>query len=152
MADKMMRIAGRTSTGVAVPMKASTDGDIATTRTWKREWITIESNVEIRDQTAHKCPVIDVSNIPTFSLRILNRLGTPITLNFLTDVNQTNGYSLLNMDGTSKTVTVQPTNGYIMITPEDVPLLNYIRYLRLEVIASTAPDSGIFEAYAVTVR
>lgn len=152
MADKMMRIAGRTSGGVAVPMKASSDGDISTTRVWEKEWIPIETNVEIRDTTSHKCPTIDVSDIPTYSLRILNRLGTPITLNFLTDVNQTNGYPLVNMDGTRKAVTIQPTAGYIMITPEDVPLLNYIRYLKLEVIASTAPESGGFEAYMVAMR
>ena len=119
MADKMMRIAGRTSGGVAVPMKASSDGDISTTRTWKKEWIPIETNVEIRDTTGHICPVIDVSDIPTYSLRIINRLGTPITLRFLTDLNQTNGYALLNMDGTIKEVTVQSTSGYIVITPSD---------------------------------
>lgn len=152
MADKMMRIAGRTSGGVAVPMKASSDGDISTTRTWRKEWITIEANVEIRDTTAHMCPAIDVSNIPTFSLRILNRLGTPITLTFMTDVNQSNGYQLMNMDATYKEVTIQPTNEYTMITPEDVPLLNYIRYLRLKVTASTAPESGTFDAYMVAVR
>jgi hypothetical protein len=152
MADKMMRIAGRTSGGVAVPMLAETDGSIKTKRGWKKEWVSIEQNVEIRDTTAHKCPAIDVSDVPTFSLRILNRLGTPITLNFLTDVNQSNGYSLINMDGTKKAVTIQPSNSYIMITPEDVPLLNYIRYLRLEVTASAAPESGIFEACMVTVR
>lgn len=152
MADKMARVAGRTSEGIAVPMKASSDGDISTTRTWKKEWIPIETNVEIRDTTGHNCPVIDVSDIPTYSLRILNRLGKPITLNFLSDVNQSNGYALLNMDATRKAVTVQPANAYIMITPEDVPLLNYIRYLRLQVTASAAPESGIFEAYMVTVR
>lgn len=152
MADKMMRIAGRTSAGVAVPMLADSNGNIGTTRAWKKEWVTIEQNVEIRDTTTHNCPVIDVSNIPTFSLRILNRLGTPITLNFLSDVTQSNGYSLHNMDSTSKAVTIQPVQGYIMITPEDVPLLNYIRYLRIAVKASTAPESGIFEVAMVAMR
>ena len=152
MADKMMRIAGRTSGGVAVPMKASTDGDISTTRTWKKSWQTIVSGLEIRDTNNHNLDAIDVRDIPTFSLRIINRLGVPVTINFLTDVNTSNGYALNNMDQTSKSITVSPGNGYVIVTPEDLPFLNYVQYVRLQVKASTAPESGIFEAAMVTMR
>lgn len=152
MADKMMRIAGRTSTGVAVPMKASVDGDILTTRTWKKSWQTIVSDLEIRDTDSHNLDAVDVRDIPTFSLRIINRLGVPVTITFLTDVNTLNGYELYNMDQTSKSITVSPGFGYVIVTPEDLPFLNYVQYVRLQVKASAAPVSGIFEAHLVTVR
>ena len=93
MADKMMRIAGRTSGGTAVPMLAETDGSIATTRKWNRSWQSIQAGLEIRDTSDHTLPVVDVRDMPTFSLRIINRLGVPVTITFLTDVNTTNGYS-----------------------------------------------------------
>lgn len=152
MADKMMRIAGRTPAGVAVPMKASADGDISTTRTWKKSWQQIVTALEIRDTNGHDLDAVDVRDIPTFSLRIINRLGVPVTIMFLSDVNTTNGYALHNMDQTSKSITVSPGNGYVIITPEDLPFLNYVQYVRLQVKASTAPASGIFEAYLVAVR
>ena len=152
MADKMMRIAGRTSGGVAVPMLADASGNISTTRTWKKEWVTIQSSLEIRDTSSHSLPVMDVSEIPTYSLRFLNRLGVPVTITFLTDVNQSNGYILIGSDAVSKSITLQPANSYIIITPEDCPILNYIRLLRLNVKASSTPSSGMFEAAMVTVR
>lgn len=152
MADKMMRIAGRTPDGVAVPMKASTDGDISTTRTWKRTWQNIQANLEIRDTEEHILPAVDVRDVPTFSIRVINRLGVPVTISFLTDINTLNGYSLNNMDQTSKNVTVSPGYGYVIITPEDMPIFNYVQYLRLKVKASSTPSTGIFEAAIVTIK
>lgn len=152
MADKMMRIAGRTSGGTAVPMLADANGNIGTTRAWKKEWVTIQASLEIRDTSGHNLPAMDVSEIPTYSLRFVNRLGVPVTITFLTDVNQSNGYSLLGSDAVGKSITLQPANSYIIITPEDCPILNYIRLLRLKVTASSTPSSGAFEAAMVTVR
>ena len=152
MADKMMRIAGRTSGGTAVPMKASDEGDISTTRKWSRSWQSIQAELEIRDTSNHTLPAVDVRDIPTFSLRIVNRLGVPVTITFLTDANTTNGYALVNMDQTEKSITVSPGNPYVIVTPEDLPFLNYVQYVRLQVKASTAPASGIFEAALVAVR
>lgn len=152
MADKMMRIAGRTPSGTAVPMLADANGNIGTIRKWKKEWASIETSVEIRDTNAHNCPAVDVSDVPIFSLRFLNRLDVPVTVSFLTDVNTTNGYGIQNANGERYTITLAPQNGYIIITPEDMPILNYLRYVRLQVKASSAPSSGVFDAYIVTVK
>lgn len=152
MPDKMMRIAGRTSGGTAVPMLADANGNIATIRTWKKEWSTIEAFVEIRDTNSHQCPAVDVSDVPMFSLRFLNRLGVPVTVSFLTDINTSNGYGLDDANGVAYSVTLVPQQSYIIITPEDMPILNYLRYVRLQVKASSAPSSGVFEAYIVTVK
>lgn len=152
MADKMMRIAGRTSAGVAVPMKASADGDISTTRTWEKSWQEIVTNLEIRDTSSHVLDAVDVRDIPTFSLRILNRLGVPVTIRFMSDINTTNGYMLTNMDQTTKAITISPGYDYVIVTPEDLPFLNYVQYVRMRVTASATPESGAFDAYIVPVR
>lgn len=152
MADKMARVAGRTTGGIAVPMLADTNGNIGTTRAWKRKWVTLQSALEIRDANSHNIDALDVRDVSMVSLRILNRLGVPITIRFLTDVNTSNGYGLVDEEGVSKnSVTISPTNGYVIFTPEDIPLLNYVQYIRLQVQAQTAPTSGTFEAAAVEI-
>lgn len=157
MADKMMRIAGRTSDGVAKPFLVDNNGNVGTTRTWEKTWVTIQENVEIRDTSEHNLTVFDSSGVPMLSLRILNRLkdsdnnGVPVTVRFMTDVNTSNGYGLVDTDGANKSITIQPTNGYVVITPEDMPLLNYVRYIRLSVKAQSTPTSGVVSAYAVTI-
>lgn len=157
MADKMMRIAGRTSGGVAKPFLVDNNGNVGTTRTWEKTWVTIQENVEIRDTSEHNLTAFDSSGVPMLSLRILNRLkdsdnnGVPVTVRFLTDVNTINGYGLVDTDAASKSITIQPTNNYVIITPEDMPLLNYVRYIILSVKAQSTPTSGVVSAYAVTI-
>lgn len=157
MADRMMRIAGRTSGGVAKPFLVDNNGNVGTTRTWKKTWVTIQENVEIRDTSEHNLTAFDSSGVPMLSLRILNRLkdsdnnGVPVTVRFLTDVNTSNGYGLVDTDGASKSITIQSVNDYVIITPEDMPLLNYVRYIRLSVKAQSTPTSGVVSAYAVTI-
>ena len=152
MADKMMRIAARTGNGTAIPPLADNNGNIGTTRSWKKEWVTIQAELEIRDTSGHNLPVIDVDTIPMYSLRISNRLKVPVTIYFLTDINKTNGYGLNDIDQVRKSITIQPGNGYVIITPDDAPILNYIRYLRMQVVAQSAPTEGVFEAYIVTIK
>lgn len=157
MADKMMRIAGRTSGGVAKPFLVDNNGNVGTTRTWEKTWVTIQENVEIRDTSEHNLTAFDSSGVPMLSLRILNRLkdsdnnGVPVTVRFLTDVNTSNGYGFVDTDGANKSITIQPANSYVIITPEDMPLLNYVRYIRLSVKAQSTPTSGVVSAYAVTI-
>lgn len=152
MADKMARVAGRTNGGIAVPMLADADGSIGTTRKWSKSWISLQSPLEIRDTLTHYVDAYDVSNIPTFSLRIINRLGVPITLYLRTDVNATNGYTLADKDGVQHSITIQPTYSYVAITPEDWPILNYLRLLRISIVAQTAPESGVVEVALVPMR
>ena len=158
MADKMMKIAGRTSGGVAKPFLVDNDGNLGTTRKIKKTWTTIQENIEIRDTNEYNVTAFDSSSFSIVSLRILNRLkdsednGIPVTIKFLSDVNTNNGWGLVNADASNKSITIQPTSGYVIITPEDMPILNYIRYIRLSVKAQSTPASGTFSAYAVTIE
>lgn len=153
MADKMMRIAGRTSAGTAVAMSADASGNVGTTRKWKKEWINLHSSpLEIRDTSALLLDAYDVSDIPLYSLRVLNRLKVPITLSLRTDVNTTNGYRLVDKDGVVQSITIPYNNDYFAITPEDWPILNYIRYLRITIKAQTAPTEGSAEVSIVPMR
>lgn len=152
MADKMMRVAGRTSGGTAVPMLADSSGNVSTVRSWKKEWVTLMRDEEIRDTDQHNATALDVRNIPMLSLRITNRLGVPVNFWLLTDVNTSNGYSLVDENMVAKSFTIQPGNSYAVITPEDLPILNYVQYLRIAAKATSTPSSGTLAIHAVTMK
>ena len=152
MADKMMRIAGRTSGGTAVPMLADANGNIATTRTWKKEWVSLLAATAVTDANAHDVTAYDVSGIPMFSLRVCNRTGVDVTLSFKTDVNTSNGYTLCDADQADYAITIASSSRYTIITPEDLPILNYIKYLRIVYKAASTPSSGTLEINMVTIK
>lgn len=149
MADKMMRIAGRTPNGNAGAVSMDDNNRIFTNRLWKKEFVTISEGNEIRDTSAYDLGVVDVRDIPIFSLRFLNRLSVPVTITFKTDHNISNGYKLVDKDGQYISLTIQPTPNYVIVTFNDLPELQYMQYLRMSVSAASAPKSGSFAAYMV---
>lgn len=151
MADKMMRIAGRTSAGVAVPMRADADGNIGTNRTWKTDIITLYSGA-VSDTSAIRTTNTDLSEYPIVSLRITNRTGVSIVLTPLVDLyNNNNGYELMDIDGESLAIEIPHSNHFVVISPTNAPWLNYIKYLRMSFAASATPTAGTptVEIYAV---
>lgn len=149
MADKMMRMAARKGNGTAGAVSMDDNNRVYTNRLWKKEWVTIMSDTEIRDTSSHDLPYIDVRDVPIFSLRFNNRLSVPVTIYFKTDVNTSNGYAICDKDGQLLSLTLQPTNNYTIVTFNDLPELQYLQYVRMSVKASSAPTSGTFTAYMV---
>lgn len=142
MADKMMRIAGRTTGGTAVPMLADSNGNIGTVRKWSTDIIEL-FNGSVSTTDAQRTTNIDLSEYPIVSIRITNRTGVPITLTPLVDLyNNNNGYELLDASGGSLSVTIPKTSNFVMLTPHDTPWLNYIKYLRLKFMASETPTAS----------
>lgn len=140
MADKMMRIAGRTSGGTAVPMLAGSDGSISTVRKWNIVQTVIFSE-NISDTAEHKISAVDVSTYPIVSLRVTNRTGVPVTIIPRMDLNSGNDYELIGADGSSLGIVIPHSANYCIITPNDAPWLNYLHYLKLTVIATTTPSA-----------
>lgn len=151
MADKMMRIAGRTSGGIAVPMKADTDGNINTVRNWKTDIITLYSG-SVPNTDSIRTTNTDLSEYPIISLRVTNRTGVSIILTPLVDLyNNNNGYELRDKDGGSLSVEIPYTSHFVVLTPSDTPWLNYVKYLRMKFSASATPtaETPTVEIYAV---
>lgn len=150
MADKMMRIAGRTSGGTAAAVKTDSDGRIDTIKSWGISKLTLYSGA-LSDTTAITTTNTDVSEYPLVSLRITNRTGVPVTITPLTDIVTSSGWKLVDVDGSPLTIELAPTSNYIVITPTDAPWLNYIKNLRLSVQATATPsaDTPTIEIYAM---
>lgn len=151
MSGSLMKVGVKSPSNTVVPVNEDVYGRVITNRSWKKVWETIEEGVEIRDTSEHTFPYVDVRDVPLYSLRFTNRLGVPITVELLTDVNTLNEYSLVDKNAQQITFTIQPTSSYTIITFNDIPELQYVQYLRFKVKASSAPESGTLSAYIVKV-
>lgn len=142
MADKMMRIAGRTSGGVAVPMSADDNGRINTNRHWNTELISLYVGA-VTNTDEIRAEKIDMSEYPIISIRITNRTGVPILITPLVDLyNTNNGYELKDIDGSSLAVEIPSSNHFCIMHPGNTPWLNYVKYLRLKFAATETPTEN----------
>lgn len=154
MADKMMRVAGRTSGGVAVPMSADDNGRINTNRHWNTELISLYTG-GVTNTDEIRAEKIDMSEYPIISIRITNRTGVPILITPLIDLyNNNNSYELKDIDGSSLAVEIPYSNHYCIMYPANTPWLNYVKYLRLKFAATATPtvESPTVEITAVVRR
>lgn len=123
----------------------SLGGDIPVKHVWETEYIYALEDYELRDANTHEVPesqAVDVSGYGIISLRIINTLDVPVTLGFYTDHHLTRTRYMADAEGIPIAVEIQPNTYIQMITPDDIPQLNYIRYLRVYLKANTAPTSG----------
>ena len=148
MADKMMRMAGRTPNGIAKPLAVNTDGMPIVNKKWAFKAQALASAMEIRDTTNHyiyEDNSIDISDYPISSLRIRNSMDASVEIRLLYDgnKNQTNWLCDLNDEQNSIVVPAGNNNStWYLVTPDDLPFLNYIKYLKLAIKAETAPTTG----------
>lgn len=147
--DKMMKIAGKTSGSVAKGVQVDTDGKliVVSKREWEQTTLQILDNDEIRDTNAKaaKPSSNDVSSFAYISFRIVNSLDADVSIQFYDDWHVTGGSVLKDINGNTIEITVPAkvsATQYIIITPDDLPILNLLHYLTLRVKAKTAPTSG----------
>ena len=150
MADKMMRTAGRTSGGVAKAILVDSNGEPIVIREWT-ETDTKVFDVEIRDTNGHKNidegTVLNVSSYPVNSLRIRNTTGKAISIAFMNDLN-TNNTAYLVVDNETAKIQLSASNqNYQIFTPQDFSFLNYLHFLKFNVIAAEAPTTGSVVVY-----
>lgn len=150
MTDKMMRTAGRTSGGVAKAFLVDSNGEPIVIREWA-ETDTKIFDVEIRDTSGHKNitegTVLNVSTFPVNSLRVRNTTGKAITIRFMNDLNSNNTAYLVVDNATAKIDLSANNQNYQIFTPQDFPFLNYLHYLKIEVVASETPTTGSVVVY-----
>lgn len=133
--------------GVALPFAVSSEGKILTSHVWKTDVIDITGDQQIRDTNNHSFPAttdsaIDVSGYAILSLRIYNSTNKKFVIGLYADYRDNLGAWMSNAEGTEVAIVVNKESGISMITPDDMPELNYIKYLRIYVRALEEPTSG----------
>ena len=124
-------------------IRVNRDGFLFEKHIWENELITVCSQYEIADTTGHPVPdtPIDISEFAIASIRIVSTLDQPLEIRFYDDINQTRWLEDSNGDAF---LFIKPVDSTMMvITPEDCPILNYLRRLKLRLSCAEAPATGI---------
>lgn len=146
MSDTMLKIAGKTEEGTAKPFLIGDNGETIVERPWTIDAINIVSNEEIRDTTARtNMPdaVVDMSKYPINSLRIRSSLDADLIIQFYADLNKTSSTYIEDDNGVFEITIPANDNYFRMVTPKQLELLTYGKYLKFRYAASTVPTTGV---------
>lgn len=150
MSVNVMPIGGKfDNDGNPVVMGVAVDGDGApiSARKWKNEVVQI---LDVTDPTSGTkvCTVIDLANAGAVSLRVDNGLNVPVQLVFYTDYYNHN-YYMRDATGSYITKTIPAGQKFVMITPDDIPAMQWLA--KLKIGAKIAGDSitGDLDIWAV---
>lgn len=149
----LLKIGGKTKSNTASAFLLGDDGAAVVSRPWESKVNTIINNEEIRDTDIHTLSndqIIDLSQYPINSLRIRTTLDKDVTLIFYYDLaKQSTIYIDDFTDGTLTIVVPADSNHWKLITPDELPLLEYGLYLKFRYTASEAPTTGTLTIYHV---
>lgn len=141
---KYLPICGKNPSGNAKAANVSARGDLQTVRVWEQLYRTLSAGSPTTT-SAIISTAFDASNYAIVSLRFDNKLDVDLDVTLLEDTTADGGSWLGDASGNAIKFTV-PHNSLIMImTPDDLPVLNYLHYLKLRIQPKTAPTSGHYQ-------
>jgi hypothetical protein len=138
----MLKVAGNNENGSPRAFLTDDAGRTVTVRKWTADEIAAVENLQIRTTDASWSNRVDVSGFSTISLRVSNAHDQPVSLIFGMDVGEDNTVYLKNYGGTNLGFTIPANSGVRMITPEEFPFLQYLKYVKVRCSCGTAPTSG----------
>lgn len=141
--SNLLKVAGRTDNNTVRGVHVTEEGNVCTARAWGTDIHTIVTT-ELRDTSAVVTSdnVFDASPYGMISIRVANSHDTDVTLQLYQDTSATSGRWLIDAAGNPISVVVPAGDRCMIITPEDIPALNYLRYIKFRIAANTAPTSG----------
>ena len=143
--EDMLKIAGKGIDGTAKGFLLENDGRLIISRHWDVEVNTILNGIELRDADPHvidKSAVIEIGKYPINSLRIRSTLDTNIVMTFYIKKKK-NGTTYIDNLGDTYTIYIEPGNTHWqLVSPDELKLLEYGKYLKFKYQASEAPTTG----------
>lgn len=141
--SEIMKVGGRKSDGTAAAIGIDSNGNLRIKRVWETQTKNIFSGT-LSDTTAITTvgdKAVNCLEWGMVSLRVYNRLDSDVKILLYYD-NDTSGSGWLkNFGGEYVSFTV-PADSDVIITPDDIPALNYLRYLKCRINAVTTPTNG----------
>lgn len=149
--DKIMRIGGKYLDGETEIVKGvSVDGDgvIQITRNNKVDEVVIFKDLVHTTTTTlsfYGNNAIDLSDWTTCWIVIENRLDVDATIRLFSQLDKSSSRYLRNVDNELISIPLRHNaSGQIIITPDDFPVLNYLKYFSGGVYFDIAPTQGTF--------
>ena len=146
----IMQIGGKND-NLAIPVAVNSDGSVFTEREWIASPVNVLDGYALRDANTHytmtEGTFVDLKPFGLVSLRIVNSTDKDITFALLYDLNKNSTTYLRDVDGNNIKI-VAKSGKSMIITPNDMPVLNYIDYLKFNFSAAEAPTSGVITVIA----
>ena len=153
--SKVLKIAGKDPNGAVKAIAVDADGKEKVTRLWDSTVHVLVDQGQIREDS----PVIstasnslDLSEYGFVSLRVSNSHDAEIGVMLFQDVAPSGDSWMRRLDGSFITFSIPANSLMTIITPDDIPELNYIKYLKLRISAKTTPTEGSITVRAITKR
>ena len=135
---KLITVGGKTPNNTAAVMSVDADGKVDVKRTWENEFTALQVNgsawITPSSTTAKYTDGLDVSDAAMVILMITNSAKdssnntVPVTFSLLrTDVDNSSEY-LRDLSG--DIVQFNTSAAYTLVTPDDVPQLKYLKYMK----------------------
>jgi len=143
-----LKIGGRYESGGTATAKGiavNADGRIEVVRHNEQELVSVLSSTEKRDTSTisfYGNDAVDLSEWTTCCLLVSNTLDVDVTLRIYRQSDKSSSTYLKDADGEAYTITIPHTTGEIMITPDDFPILSYLRYFSGGLYFANTPTSG----------
>ena len=150
---KFLPFCGKNPSNNATPIKVTANGELKTMHIWEGKWNTLLSE-SLRNTTAIVLPetALDISDYAIASLRIRSSLDASVTLTLMTDAPNSSGRWACDANGSAITISVPVTNNVMIITADDLPVLNHLKTIQLRVKADDVPTTGTLTVWAYTKR
>lgn len=155
MAD-MIRIAGKTDNNTASPFHLTENGNLCTQHNWEYEISNIVTatptdTTEVRVGVGEENAIF-VAGYGLISLRITNNTGVPVHIRFMADHTYDATGFLADVDGNRIEFDVPSSStNFIIITPEDIPALNYLRLLKFRYACKETPTNTTGDTFKVAL-
>ena len=134
------KFAGKNDSNVVTPVSVSDEGHIREERKFNNsEYDIVNEVLAITEKTAY--PSYDARNSGLISIVVLNRSGVSLDLQFNTPKDysaQGISTAVYNVKGEPFIFTI-PSGRLTVITPEDLPMLNYAQYINISLTPSGTP-------------
>ena len=149
----LLKMGGKAPDGKAKAVGVDANGNLNVTRQWAADVITVLPTTEIRDTNAISTisNAVDVRNYGFVSLRIVNTLGVPVKIMFYADINAASDLWMSRLDKSYITAMI-PATDCVILTPEDIPELNYLQYIKLRITPQEIPTKGSLAIHAIAKR
>ena len=152
MSGNVMKIAGKDNLGNVKAVSIDDKGAVIAKRIWESKMVTVFSG-DIRDAEMHNTlnKPVDLTDQGFVSFRIYNSTDKPFTFYIYDDTWIDSSSYIKTLKGEYPQFIIQP--GYtVIITPDDLPLLNYLMYAKFRFKAFEAPTKGAVTIRVVTKR
>lgn len=144
-----LKIGGKTASGTAKGVAVADSGDVVTQKNWNTEITTLYTKTDNFSTGTIDIPEMDISMYAAVSLRILNGTEQGYTLYFY---KEGTNFRLRDFSGNLITYEIPYSNGWMIITPNDIDCLQWLKGLHLRYKLNAAAETGTFTIQVVGKR